>query len=172
MSKEASAVQASGTGPEPVILLVEDNPADVMTVKEAFSRLGMKARLNIVNDGQAAIQYLSGAKPFSNRELHPLPNLILLDLSLPIFDGFHVLEWIRTEPYLHGTPVIILATTNAADHIQRAYAFGANSFITKPSTLIKLAADLKVAFDHWLGKTHNRQVQSASDDPPTEIQAA
>jgi len=152
---------------EPVILLVEDNPADVMAVKQAFSDLAQKVRLSIVTDGQAAMQYLSGAKPFSNRQLHPIPRLILLDLKLPIFDGFHVLEWIRTEPFLKNIPVIILTTTNATEQIQRAYAFGASSFITKPSTLKKLAADLELALNHWLGKAHLR-----SDSDLEERQAA
>jgi len=135
---------------EHTILLVEDNPPDVAMVREAFPRLDPKLRLQVVPDGEAALLYLSRAGPYSDSTLFPLPELILLDLSLPKFDGFHVLEWVRTHPKFRTLPVIMLATSSYSGDIKRAYAFGANSFITKPSSFNKLVADLKLAFEHWL----------------------
>ena len=135
---------------DPSILLVEDSPADDLVVREALRRISEPLRVQSVGDGQAAIDYLSGKGPYKDRERFPMPDLILLDLSLPVHDGFYVLEWVRTEPALRRVPVIILATSSSSPDIQRAYAFGANSFITKPSDLIKLVRDLRLALDHWL----------------------
>lgn len=132
------------------ILLVEDNPGDVVVIRTALPHLGYPLNLQVVYDGQSALDYLSGKPPFKDRSISPLPDLILLDLSLPKLDGFHVLEWVRTEPHLRSTPIVILATSSYSTDIQRAYAFGANSFITKPDSLPKLIADLRLAFAHWL----------------------
>ena len=133
-----------------LILLVEDNPADVMVIKMALARLNQGFRVEVLSDGQAALDYLSGEPPFTDRKQFPLPSLMLLDLGLPHVDGFHVLEWVRTEPVLQSLPIVILATTSSLADIQRAYQFGANSFITKPADLDKLVRDLETAFQHWL----------------------
>ena len=154
----------SNTGTEKVILLVEDNPADLLLIEQAFARLEVPARVMRVKDGEAALKYLSGLKPYSNRKHFPLPKLVLLDLRLPVFDGFHVLEWIRTEPFLRRTPVIILTASCNPEEMKRAYAFGASSFITKSSTLSKLAADLKLALDYWLDRTPEKPSVLIDDD--------
>jgi CheY-like chemotaxis protein len=157
-----AGVQASSVGKhvsERLILLVEDNPADVVVVQMALSRIQPSLRVEIVGDGLAAIEYLSGKGPYREREKFPLPNLILLDLGLPRLDGFHVLEWVRTEPTLRSMPVVILAATCSSPDIQRAYAFGANSFITKPTELNKLVRDLQVALGHWLAVPAHSQAK-------------
>ncbi len=135
---------------ERTILLVEDNPADITVVREALAQLDRGLRLEVAGDGQAAINYLSGKPPFNRRDAFPVPDLILLDLTLPRLDGFHVLEWVRTEPFLRRLPVVVLATSSYSADIHRAYAFGANSFITKPQSLDKLVRDLQTALDYWL----------------------
>ena len=135
---------------EPLILLVEDNPADVLVIKMALTRVNSALRVQELDDGQAALDYLSGRPPFTDRNRFPLPSLMLLDLGLPHVDGFHVLEWVRTEPVVQWLPIVILATTSSLADIQRAYQFGANSFITKPADLEKLVRDLETAFQHWL----------------------
>ena len=114
------------------VLLVEDNPADIQVMRTALPHLGYELRLQVVTDGQAALDYLSGKSLYHDRSTFPLPDLILLDLSLPRVHGFHVLEWVRTEPFLKQTPIVILATSSYSGDIKRAYQFGANSFITKP----------------------------------------
>lgn len=79
-----------------VILLVEDDPNDVILIQRAFTKAKVVNPLQVVNDGEAAIKYLSGEDPFADRDQHPLPVLILLDLKLPRKSGFEVLEWGET----------------------------------------------------------------------------
>ena len=164
---KGTEIQMQAAAP-PVILLVEDHPSDILIFNQALASLDLQLRVIVVNDGQAAIQYLTGAKPFADRSAFPLPDLVFLDLKLPIFDGFHVLEWIRTEPKLRTLAVVILAGSNAIQDINRAYAFGANSFITKSPSLPKLAADLKLALNNWLGKSYPKPVPDMVNKPPPE----
>ncbi len=152
-----------------VFLLVEDNPADVMVVREALHKIDPTLRVELITDGQAALDYLSGKPPYHQREQFPLPDLILLDLSLPKLDGFHVLEWVRTEPNFRSLPVVILATSSAYPDIQQAYSFGASSFITKPQDLGKLVRDLQLALNHWLYKSGT---DSCTPEPPALRDAA
>jgi len=132
------------------ILVIEDNPADVIVIRQALLRIEPGLRINVVEDGQHALNYLSGKAPYTDRETHPIPDLILLDLSLPKASGFEVLEWVRTEPVLKQTPIVILATSSFSEDIHRAYEFGANSFITKPTSLDKLVRDLDEVLKAWL----------------------
>ena len=151
------------------ILIVEDHAADVTVIKAALRRLNYDLEVQFISDGRLALDYLAGKRPYSERASYPLPHLILLDLSLPKVSGFEILEWVRTEPNLRLTPIIILATSNRKEDIQRAYAFGANSFITKPTELDKLVQDLKLAFDHWLfGQAVPLPLQKQA--PPAETQ--
>lgn len=160
----------------PKILVVEDNPADVLTLNAAFSRLNYQLQTHFVADGQMALDYLTGKRPYGDRAVYPLPNLILLDLGLPKLNGYHVLEWVRTHPDLRFIPIIILSTSNLYADIQRAYTFGANSFIIKPPDLNKLVQDLKTALDFWLFAANrsvpNPQPALASDTPPHSAGAA
>jgi CheY-like chemotaxis protein len=146
------------------ILVVEDNSADIVIIREALFRIEPRLDIQVVRDGQQALDYLSGKPPYSDRENHPLPELILLDLSLPRVTGFEILEWIRTEPLLRSLPVVILATSSFSEDIQRAYDFGANSFITKPSKLSKLVCDLEQTLKHWL-----KPISELAPQPMSEI---
>ena len=83
-----------GTG-APVILMVEDDPNDVLLLKRALKKEGVTLPVQVVSDGQAAVQYLEGRGPYTDRDLHPLPCLILMDLKLPKKNGLEVLRWLR-----------------------------------------------------------------------------
>ncbi len=132
--------------------MVEDSPTFVSIVRDALARLDAGLSIETVSDGQAALNYLAGVPPYSDRTRFPKPDLILLDIDLPGINGFHVLEWVRTEPFLRLTPVVILAISSYSADIKQAYALGANSFITKPQTMDQLQRELKVALDYWLYK--------------------
>src|SRR2546422_1379981 len=80
------------------ILLVDDNPDDVLLIQRAFHKAGVRDALKVVRDGDQAIQYLSGSGPYADRQSFPLPFLVLLDLKMPGTDGFDVLEWTRAQP--------------------------------------------------------------------------
>src|ERR1700679_3895436 len=96
--------------PQTVILLVEDDPNDVFLMQRALKRAEITNPLQVATDGQQAIDYLSGTGKFSDRTQYPLPDLIFLDLKLPYKSGFDVLEWIRSQPALASTSVIILTS--------------------------------------------------------------
>ena len=116
-----------------VFLLVEDNPDDAFLVELEFKR-SHGCRLCIVKDGQQAIDYLRGDRPYDDRHEYPLPDLLLLDLKMPGLDGFEVLKWVRAQrdEDLALIPVIVMSSSNNAEDVRRAYKLGANLFMDKP----------------------------------------
>ena len=111
-----------------VILLVEDDPGDVVLVREAFDHDKVQNELRVATDGVYALEQLR------NPEL-PLPDLILLDLNLPRMDGREVLAEIRGDPRLTRIPVVVLTTSDAEADILRSYELHANAYVTKPVDL-------------------------------------
>jgi CheY-like chemotaxis protein len=111
------------------VLLVEDDPGDVLLTKEAFADNKVKNNLNIVSDGEEAIAYLRRQEPYAEASR---PDLVLLDLNLPRKDGREVLKDIKADPELRSIPVIVLTTSEADDDILRSYDLHANAYVTKP----------------------------------------
>ena len=114
------------------VLLVEDNPADVRLVREAIKGCVYKCRLNVVTDGLQAVQYLRNEGGFTQV---PRPDLILLDLNLPIKDGREVLHDIKEDDNLKDIPVVILTTSRSKDDVVGTYRLHANCFLTKPTLI-------------------------------------
>ena len=132
------------------ILLVEDNDDDVFLMKRALKNAGITNQLYVVEDGQQAIDYLSGTGIYANREQHPLPALVFLDLKLPFKSGLDVLAWIRKQPHLEGLVVVVLTSSNEPMDLKQSYKLGANSYVVKPPTAAQLL-DLAKAFKwYWL----------------------
>jgi CheY-like chemotaxis protein len=134
----------------PVVLLVEDRDDDVLIVRRAFEKLGLPNPIKVVTDGDQAISYLAGAGVYADRKLYPMPALVLLDLKMPVRDGFEVLEWIRSQPGISGLPVVVLTTTDAIKEVSRAYAAGANSFLVKPMEFEQYMGLLQTLKKFWL----------------------
>ena len=95
-----------------IILLVEDDENDVLLLKRAFTRAGLKDNVRVVRNGHDAISYLSGRGIYGNREEHPLPFLMLLDLKMPGINGFEVLQWARKDPHLKRLLIVVLTASN------------------------------------------------------------
>lgn len=114
------------------ILLVEDDPNDVLLIQRAFQKANLGGVLKVVQNGEEAINYLTGVGAFADRQTHPLPFLLLLDLKMPRMDGFEVLEWIRAEPRFKRLLVVVLTSSNVQKDVDRAYELGANSYLVKP----------------------------------------
>jgi CheY-like chemotaxis protein len=132
------------------ILQVEDDPNDVFFLEHAFRAAGITLPLQVVNDGQEAIDYLSGEGKFADRDQYPLPRLMLLDLKMPRKSGLEVLQWMREHPALQCLPVVVFSSSYQPADIDRAYQLGANSFVVKPSCLekrVELARSIK---SFWL----------------------
>lgn len=136
------------------ILHVEDRPEDVTILQYAFKQAEIHNPVQVVTDGQQAIDYLSGNGPYANRTQFPFPCLILLDLKMPIKMGMQVLQWIRNQPALKSVIVIILTSSIHEGDIKRAYEFGVNAFLVKPSDA-RVTIDMCKAIKHfWL--VHNQ----------------
>lgn len=116
--------------PPPVdVLLVEDDPADVLMTREAFEQQRILSSLHVVGDGEQALQFLRQAGEFARA---PRPGLILLDLNLPRRNGLEVLADVRADSELTAIPVVMLTTSQAQEDILRSYSLHASAYITKP----------------------------------------
>ena len=146
------------------ILQVEDDPNDVFFMKHAMKKAGITNPVQVVTDGQEAIDYLRGAGKFRDRKEFPLPCLVLLDLKLPHIMGLDVLRWIRQQPGPVLTVLIMTASAEAED-IAAAYSLGVTAFLTKPSQASKLDDMVKAIRDFWL--THNVLPEESYHEQPT-----
>ena len=132
------------------ILLVEDNPDDVLFLTRALGKAGVGNSLHVVEDGQQAIDYLEGKGQYTDRSIHPLPLLVLLDLKLPYVPGLEVLRWLRDQPALSKIIVVVLTSSDHPADVKKAYALGANSFLSKPSNPDDLPELVRLVVDYWL----------------------
>jgi CheY-like chemotaxis protein len=111
------------------VLLVEDDPGDVLMTREAFGHYKLRNVLHVVTDGEQALQFLRRTGDYADA---PRPGLILLDLNLPRRDGLEVLAELKADPELKVIPVVILTTSQAHEDILRSYALHANAYVSKP----------------------------------------
>ena len=114
------------------ILLVEDNPDHAFLAKEGLNKSGFENLINVVEDGQEALDYLFRQGKYTDSEQYPMPELILLDIKLPKKTGIEVLKEIKTHEELKKIPIIMLTSSKRDEDIVDSYAYGANSYITKP----------------------------------------
>jgi CheY-like chemotaxis protein len=117
------------TSPAIEVLLVEDDPGDVLMTREAFAEDGVRNRLTVVSDGAEALAYLRR----EGRYAHAVrPDLVLLDLNLPRRNGREVLAEIKNDRDLSQIPVVVLTTSQANEDILCSYQLHANAYVTKP----------------------------------------
>ena len=128
------------------VLLVEDNPADVMLTREAVKSYKIPHQLHVVEDGENALRFLRHEAPFNNV---PTPHLMMLDLNLPRKDGREVLRDMRADASLPPIPVLVLTTSTAKDDVCLLHRLGANCFLTKPATLEEYFDLIKAVEQFW-----------------------
>jgi len=126
------------------ILLVEDDPNDILLIQRAFYKANVKHPVQVLKDGEEAVLYLGGKQMYADRDRYPLPALLLLDLKMPRRSGFEVMEWLQHQSDIE-LPVVILTSSTDPSEMQRAYQLGAKSYILKPLTLDMLLPLLKFA---------------------------
>jgi CheY-like chemotaxis protein len=127
--------------PEPIeILLVEDDAGDELMTREALAGNRISSTLHVVRDGEEALDFLYGRGSHTRA---PRPDLVLLDLNLPKYDGRQVLERIKTDPELALIPVVVLTTSSAEEDILRSYELHANAYVTKPVDLDRFLAAVR-----------------------------
>jgi CheY-like chemotaxis protein len=132
------------------ILLVEDDPNEIFLTRRAFRKANINVSLQVIDDGDSAIAYLAGTEKYADRELYPLPKLILLDLKLPCRSGHEILAWLRQHPQLKILPVVIFTSSREPGDVNLAYELGANSYLVKPSGLRALSKMVETLSLYWL----------------------
>lgn len=126
---------------EPIeVLLVEDDPGDELMTREAFEDNKIRNTLHVVRDGEEALEFLYRRGDYADA---PRPDLILLDLNLPKYDGREVLAEIKSDPELSLIPVVVLTTSSAEEDILRSYKLHANAYVTKPVDLDQFIAAVR-----------------------------
>lgn len=130
------------------VLLVDDNPADIDLTSEALGRSVNPPRINAVIDGMEAISFLRREGRFADA---PSPDLIVLDLNLPLKDGRQVLSEVKSQPQFAKIPVVVFTTSEASCDVNRSYELGANSYLRKPGNLADFQTAVASMAGFWLG---------------------
>jgi CheY-like chemotaxis protein len=129
------------------VLLVEDDPGDVLMTREAFEHYRIRNTLHVVADGEQALQFLRRSGDYTEV---PRPGLILLDLNLPRRNGLEVLADVKSDSSLLSIPVVVLTTSQAEEDILRSYSLHANAYISKPVDFDKFIDVIRQIDDFFL----------------------
>ena len=140
-------IRIVGRGQAFEILLVEDNPGDVLLTQEAFEDCDLAHRLSVVGDGEEALDFLRRTGKYNHA---PHPDLVLLDLNLPRKDGREFLAEVKNDPELRHIPVIVLTTSASDQDVARAYSLHANCYLTKPIRTDDFFRKIRCVEDFWM----------------------
>lgn len=141
------------------ILLVEDEANDAFLMQRAFAKTKLPNPIKVVSNGEQAIAYFSGQKPYDNRSEYPMPMLVILDLKLPRKSGIEVLAWLKEQgPLLRRVPVVVLTSSKQMSDVNRAYELGANSYLVKPVTFEGLLELVKALEMYWFAFSQQPEV--------------
>lgn len=145
--------------PLPTVLVAEDEETDALLMQLAFEKVGVDNPLQVARDGQDAVNYLAGLPPFTDRSLHPLPALLILDLKMPRMNGFDVLTWLQTRPEFKDLPAVVLSSSSDDDDVKRALALGARDYFVKPLNINDFIDIIQKLHARWLVSpfSHNSQ---------------
>lgn len=132
------------------VLYVEDEETDRLLMRMAFEAEGLGNSLRMVEDGQAAVDYLSGLGKYAERTQYPLPALMLLDLKLPELSGFEVLEWIRSRAEWQALPVVVFSSSPRPDDQMKSRALGASDYLEKPHSGALFQSVVRGLKQRWL----------------------
>lgn len=135
---------------EQLILLVEDNPDDVLLTVEALRENNILNKIEIAKDGVEALDFLFGRGKHTGRDLSVLPQLILLDLKLPKVDGLEVLKEIKSNDSTKMIPVVVLTSSKEEQDLLKSYQLGVNSYIRKPVDFEQFSQSVKQLGLYWL----------------------
>jgi chemotaxis family two-component system response regulator Rcp1 len=127
-------------------LIVEDNPGDVQLVKTVLAESALPVELYFASDGQVALAFLRQEGAHATA---PRPDLILLDINLPVKNGLEVLAEVKKDGALKRIPVVMLSASDSEDDISLSYDLGANAYLTKPSRLETYHTMMKALFEVW-----------------------
>lgn len=134
----------------PVVLLVDDNSMDVELAQDGFAEVSIDLDLRVCRSGRSALDYLLGEGEFADRELHPLPDLVFLDLKMPDVSGADVLKQAKATPVVRRVPILILTSSLERRDLERAYDLGANGYIEKAISYDTFIDVLEKTTRFWL----------------------
>ena len=133
-----------------VLLYVDDDEGFADLLKHTLAQGHFHHKLIHVTDGEQAIAYLQGEGKYADREVYPLPSVVLLDLKMPRKNGFEVLEWIRKQSPFPYLPVIVLTVSEELRDVNKAYQLGTNSFLVKPPKVADLRQVMQTIESYWM----------------------
>jgi two-component system response regulator len=143
-----------------VILLVEDNPDDVLLTLRALKKNNVTGEVVVARDGVEALDYLFGSGQYAGRDTGVMPQLILLDLKLPKVDGLEVLRRMREDERTRLLPVVILTSSREQQDMLNGYGLGANSYVRKPVNFEQFVRAVEQLKLYWL---------SLNEAPPSVV---
>ena len=135
---------------KPVVLLVEDDPGDQELTRRALGERGGEIDLRVVSDGEEALEYLKHVPGDDEESDCPPPDLILLDLNMPKFDGREILKYVRRQPDLKLIPVVVLTTSRNERDVRECYELGCNTFVSKPDSVEEFMDSIGLIGMYWL----------------------
>lgn len=134
----------------PTILIVDDDPNDLLLIQAAFKAVGATSHIQTATSGHDAVAYLNGEGIYAARDTHPYPDFVVTDLKMPGLDGFAVLEHLKRNPESAFIPTVIFSGSQDNGDIKKAYLLGASSYHVKPSAPVALRALVKALHDYWM----------------------
>ena len=130
--------------------MIEDEEADAIMLKRAFTREGITSSIQVVNDGREGVRYLLGEGQYVHRETYPFPHVVFVDLNMPVMTGFEVLEWRKKHENYSVLPTMVISASNRQEDVYKAYQLGANAYVVKPSSLEELQKIARTTHDFWM----------------------
>src|SRR5947209_11367022 len=131
------------------ILIAEDDANDRKLLALAAAQCKEIGELFVLTDGEEVVEYLDGEGVYADRQAHPLPDVVVLDLKMPLMNGLEVLKWIREESARPATPVVMLSGSGLEKDVEEAYRLGADGYFQKPQSVAALKHVLRVITDYW-----------------------
>ncbi len=135
----------------PIVLMADDDPDDFHLVRVALKRSGIRVDLRRVKDGEELMDYLLRREAFAETEdASPRPRLILMDLNMPLKNGWAALSEIKEDPVVSGIPVVIFSNSNDPQDVAACHHLGADGYISKPTSFQSLMDAMHVLAEYWL----------------------
>lgn len=151
------------------ILVAEDSRDDAFLLKRAFLKAGVNAPLELVENGDSAVNYLAGHKPFDDRQKFPFPKLLILDVKMPGCNGFEVLKWVREHRGFHLLPILMLSSSDDQQDIDKAHELGANGYTVKPCGIELLTQMVLCIEGYWLKQHRYPSVPARGAEDPLQV---
>lgn len=150
-----------------MVLLIDDDEDDMRLISKQIQAASPNTEVQWVDSGTEALQLLRGEKPSEPAALRP--SLILLDLNMPLMDGFEILQAIKTDEQLVSIPLVILSTSDDPQQVVRCYASHANGYVVKPGRLSELRQAIQAICDFWLEVATHAPCSSTTTGEPMSV---